>query len=76
MKQLEESGKREARLLKQLETQQGQIGQVIHSKFETVHISGERPQSDISSPLPLESLIDVDKHDDEAFLKNMEAMTQ
>jgi len=56
LKQLEAADVREKRLLKQLESKDQQIGQVITSKFETFNFSGPKPESNIGPALPIEAL--------------------
>jgi hypothetical protein len=74
LEQLKEARLREARLSRQLERKDEQIGMVIQSKFETVHLSSEHNTDDKMSPvLPLDSLMDVQAHDDEAFINQVRA---
>ncbi len=72
MQQLDEARKREARLHRQIENKDSQIGMVIQSKFETVHLSSEHSSDEKMSPvLPFDSLMDVQAHDDEAFISQV-----
>lgn len=72
LEQLKEARLREARLCRQIERKDEQIGTVIHSKFETVHLSSEHRNDEKMSPvLPIDSLMDVQAHDDEAFLQQV-----
>lgn len=72
LQQLNEARLREARLCRQIELKDEQIGTVIHSKFETVHLSSEHGSNEPMKPvLPIGSLMDVQAHDDEAFLQQV-----
>lgn len=77
LEQLREARLREARLCRQLERKDEQIGMVIQSKFETVHLSSEHADNEKMSPvLPLDSLMDVQTHDDEAYINQVRSVTQ
>ena len=72
LKQLEDARSREARLMRNLEAKDEQIGQVITSKFETFNMSGPKPESNVAPGLPIEMLNDVETYDDEQFVKAAE----
>lgn len=77
LEQLREARLREARLSRQLERKDEQIGMVIQSKFETVHLSSGHGGNESSGPvLPIDSLMDVAAHDDEAFINSVRGVTQ
>jgi hypothetical protein len=65
--QLELSQQREAKLLKQLERKDAQIGCVIENKFETVRINCPMPQPD-KPALPVDQMMDVEATDDQGFV--------
>jgi len=66
LKQLEDARLREGRLMRQLESKDEQIGQVITSKFETFNFSGPKPESNIAPGLPIETFSGVQVYDDSA----------
>jgi uncharacterized protein (UPF0179 family) len=72
--QLREARLREQRLTRMIEKKDAQIGMVLESKFETFHVSGEQPKSEIGPVLPIESLMDVNNYDDEQFVRKAEEM--
>lgn len=77
LEQLKEARLREARLCRQIERKDEQIGTVIHSKFETVHLSSEHGNNEPMKPvLPIDSLMDVQAHDDEAFVNQVRSVMQ
>lgn len=70
LKQLEAADVREKRLMRQLESKDQQIGQVITSKFETFNASGERQESNVAPGLPIETLSGITNYDDsEQFIE-------
>jgi hypothetical protein len=77
LQQLDEARKREARLSRQLETKDAQVGMVLQSKFETVHLSSENtPENSTGSVLPLDSLMDVNVTDDTEYINRVASMTK
>lgn len=52
--------------MRQLESKDEQIGQVITSKFETFNVSGPKPESNIAPGLPIQSMMGVEVYDDSA----------
>ena len=58
--------------MRQLESKDEQIGQVITSKFETFNVSGPKPESSVAPGLPIEMLSDVETYDDEQFVREAE----
>jgi hypothetical protein len=73
--QLAEARRREAKLLRMLESKDGQVGAVIHSKFDTVRIEGQTVPEPSGPVMPIDALLDVTMQDDEFISKTAE-MTQ
>lgn len=76
LEQLREARNREARLNRQLEKKDEQVGMVLQSKFETVHIAADKVPESSGPLLPIESLMDVQAYDDQAFIDKTASMVK